>query len=272
MLFPEPSIPSTTISAPGILALGRGYLFRVGLRGIQNIGSNCRHGVSAALVFMILRNPAIQSEKKCGLVNDSIAATQQTIGAATAISRAQTRYPESACWAADSRGGLEADGDKFQQGTCRQAGHKVKLAKYDPARHSGVEKRPQDEGEPRKALKKIDDLQYVLYAERKRAVLIVLQGLDAAGKRRHDPPRHVRHQSAGLPRDFLQGSRRPKKPRTISFGAFTRPFPVFGDLGIFNRSHYEDVLVVRVHNLVPKEVWSRRYDADQSLRGNPASK
>jgi PPK2 family polyphosphate:nucleotide phosphotransferase len=39
-----------------------------------------------------------------------------------------------------------------------------------------------------------------------------------------------------------------------------RAVPQYGDIGIFNRSHYEDVLIVRVHNLVPKKVWSQRYD------------
>ena len=52
----------------------------------------------------------------------------------------------------------------------------------------------------------------------------------------------------------------PRNWPTISSGEFTSPAPAKGEVVIFNRSHYEDVLVVRVHNLVPQAVWSRRYD------------
>lgn len=113
-------------------------------------------------------------------------------------------------------------------------------------------------------LHKMDQLQNLLYAEGKRSLLIVLQGLDACGK-------------DGLVRHIVTGMN-PAGCRVI---AFKQPTP--GDLGhdflwrvhphvpskgevvIFNRSHYEDVLVVRVHQLVPDRVWSRRYELINDL-------
>jgi PPK2 family polyphosphate:nucleotide phosphotransferase len=107
-------------------------------------------------------------------------------------------------------------------------------------------------------LEKIDGLQRALYAEGKRAVLVVVQGRDAAGK-------------DGLIRKVFG----PLDSQGCQVTAFKRPSenelahdylwrvhqatPRKGVIGIFNRSHYEDVLVVRVHQLVPESVWSRRY-------------
>ena len=101
-------------------------------------------------------------------------------------------------------------------------------------------------------------LQYLLYAEARRALLVVLQGIDAGGK-----DGTIRHVMSGL---------NPQGVRVTSFkvpeGAEKRhdylwrvhaAVPEFGQIGIFNRSHYEDVLVVRVHSLVPKSVWKKRY-------------
>jgi PPK2 family polyphosphate:nucleotide phosphotransferase len=101
-------------------------------------------------------------------------------------------------------------------------------------------------------------LEYLLYAEGRRAVLVVLQGIDAAGK-----DGTIRHVMSGL---------NPQAARVTAFkvpeGAEKRhdylwrvhnAMPEFGQIGIFNRSHYEDVLVVRVHSLAPKSVWQKRY-------------
>src|SRR5205823_5773298 len=105
----------------------------------------------------------------------------------------------------------------------------------------------------------------------KRSVLVVLQGLDASGK-----DGTIRHVMTGL------------NPQGVTVMSFKVPdgeekrhdylwrvhkaVPEFGKIGIFNRSHYEDVLVVRVHELVPKEVWSKRYeqinDFEQMLAEN----
>ena len=106
---------------------------------------------------------------------------------------------------------------------------------------------------------KLGELQARLYAEGRRALLIVLQGMDTAGK--DGTIRHVF--SMVNPQGVRVTSF--KKPTHLELAhdylwrvhAHT---PARGEIGIFNRSHYEDVLVVRVHNLVPPEVWGRRYE------------
>lgn len=111
---------------------------------------------------------------------------------------------------------------------------------------------------------RLAELQEMLYASSKgaddsRSVLLVLQGMDAAGKGgivKHVVgavnPMGVRYTAFGKPtqeelaHDFLWRIR--------------RALPPAGHIGVFDRSHYEDVLIVRVHDLVPPEVWGARYD------------
>jgi polyphosphate kinase 2 (PPK2 family) len=106
--------------------------------------------------------------------------------------------------------------------------------------------------------KELMDLQELMYAENKRQILIVLQGIDTSGK-------------DGTIRNVF-GDVNPQGTHVISFKVPTRHelardylwrvhqhTPAKGDIVIFNRSHYEDVLVVRVHNLVPESVWEKRY-------------
>jgi len=101
-------------------------------------------------------------------------------------------------------------------------------------------------------------LQDLLWGARTHSVLVVLQGRDTAGK-----DGAIKH---------VVGFLNPRGVHVTSFGAPTqeerehdflwrvhRNTPRFGEFGIFNRSHYEDVLVVRVHNLAPKEIWGERY-------------
>ncbi len=136
-------------------------------------------------------------------------------------------------------------------------GSRIKLANIDPANTHGVLKAEAAE-RLTKNLERLSELQYRLYAESRRALLVVLQGIDAGGK-----DGTVRHVMSGL------------NPQGVSVTSFKVPegaekrhdylwrvhqaVPEWGQIGIFNRSHYEDVLVVRVHNLVPKAVWSKRY-------------
>jgi PPK2 family polyphosphate:nucleotide phosphotransferase len=138
-------------------------------------------------------------------------------------------------------------------------GKKIKLDKWDPEDTLGWDKNHKMKASLAKTIEKLDELQYLLYAEHKRALLIVLQGLDAAGK-----DGTIRHVMAGV---NPQGCRVTsfKKPTSEELShdflwRIHKAVPPVGDIGIFNRSHYEDVLIARVHNLVPKEVWSRRYD------------
>lgn len=101
--------------------------------------------------------------------------------------------------------------------------------------------------------------QFLLYADGRQSLLVVLQALDAAGK--DGVIRHVF--SAMNP----QGTRVHgfKQPTPIEAAhdflwRAHKQVPADGEVVIFNRSHYEDVLVVRVHNLVPENIWSQRYD------------
>ena len=93
-----------------------------------------------------------------------------------------------------------------------------------------------------------------------RSVLLVLQGMDTAGK--GGIVKHVvgAGESAGHPVHELRQADRGGAARTTTCGASAAALPTAGHIGVFDRSHYEDVLIVRVHNLVPPEVWGARYD------------
>jgi PPK2 family polyphosphate:nucleotide phosphotransferase len=105
---------------------------------------------------------------------------------------------------------------------------------------------------------RLGELQELLFAGRERKILIVLQGMDTSGK-----DGAIRH---------LMGGFNPLGARVAAFGKPTteeldhdylwrvhRQVPAKGEVVVFNRSHYEDVLIVRVHDLVPKSVWQKRY-------------
>ena len=138
-------------------------------------------------------------------------------------------------------------------------GDKVDLTNWDPndktvfpmGKKGGKEQLNQLNNE-------LESLQELLYAEGKHKVLIVLQAMDTGGK-------------DGVIRHVFDGVN-PQGVKVASFKAPTRVelahdylwrvhqhTPGKGEIAIFNRSHYEDVLVVRVHNLVPEAVWSKRY-------------
>jgi PPK2 family polyphosphate:nucleotide phosphotransferase len=148
---------------------------------------------------------------------------------------------------------------KFTKELIVKPGEKVRLSKYDADDTLGWHKGHKMEASLEAAIQRIDNLQYRLGAEHKRALLIVLQGLDTAGK-----DGTIRHVMTGM---------NPQGCKVTSFKVPTaeeaahdflwrvhKAVPERGEVGIFNRSHYEDVLVVRVHKLAPKDVWSERYD------------
>jgi len=135
----------------------------------------------------------------------------------------------------------------------------VRLADWDPDSTDGSKLDKKGAAEQLPALNdRLGELQQLLYAESKHKVLVVLQGMDTSGK--DGTIKHV----------F-----RTVNPLGVKVANFKRPndtelahdylwrvhanTPGAGHLTIFNRSHYEDVLVVRVHDLVPEAVWSRRY-------------
>jgi PPK2 family polyphosphate:nucleotide phosphotransferase len=124
-------------------------------------------------------------------------------------------------------------------------------------------RRPPDRSALKKATEKeldrLADLQRLLYADDRYALLVVLQGRDAAGK--DGVIRHVF--GACNPQGVQVTSFRAPSTLERSHDFLWRvhaAVPPRGVVGIFNRSHYEDVLVVRVRNLAPRSVWSKRYD------------
>ena len=136
---------------------------------------------------------------------------------------------------------------------------KVRLNEWNAGDTSGFDGKEQDAlAESKKLIKKLEQLQGMLYAEHKRKVLIVLQAMDTGGK-------------DGTIRRVFEGVN-PQSVRVARFGIPTpneldhdflwrvhSQMPGKGEMVIFNRSHYEGVLVERVHKLVTEEVWKERY-------------
>lgn len=134
---------------------------------------------------------------------------------------------------------------------------RFRLSRYSPGDTYGVAK-SHGEKEIRKHVEKLAALHDLLYAEHRRSLLVVLQGMDASGK-----DGTIRHVMSGV------------NPQGCSVSTFKAPsaveldhdflwrihaaVPPKGAIGIFNRSHYEDVLIARVHELVPPGVWKNRY-------------
>lgn len=134
---------------------------------------------------------------------------------------------------------------------------KVRLADYDPADFHGWEKE-HAQSETKLQLDRLEDLQDRLWAEEKHAVLVILQGIDASGK--DGAIRRV--MSAFNPQGCRVSSFKvPTKEEAAHdfLWRVHRQVPRKGEIGVFNRSHYEEVLVVRVHKLVPTPVWAARY-------------
>ena len=139
-------------------------------------------------------------------------------------------------------------------------GSTVKLSKRGPNDRSAFDG-DKGEGQARreKLRQRLEELQEVLYAEHKHKVLIIIQAMDTGGK-------------DGAIRTVFDGV----NPQGVKVASFKAPTsaeldhdflwrihphaPGKGEIVIFNRSHYEDVLIVRVHALAPEAVWRKRYD------------
>lgn len=139
-----------------------------------------------------------------------------------------------------------------------EPGRRVRLDDVDPGATHGIE-RAAGEAATKRVLARLSELQERLWAEHRHKVLIVLQGIDAAGK--------------GGTIEHVMGAFNPAGATVTSFKVPTEPerehdylwrvhqhTPGSGRIAVFDRSHYEEVLIVRVHELVPKAVWSKRYD------------
>jgi PPK2 family polyphosphate:nucleotide phosphotransferase len=140
---------------------------------------------------------------------------------------------------------------------------KFKFSKVNPSDTGPFETSDEGKAEAKALLEKqkekLASLQEVLYADGSQSLLVVFQAMDAGGK-------------DGCIRNVFTGMN-PAGVRVASFKAPTseelahdflwrihKETPRKGMVGVFNRSHYEDVLIVRVKNLVPKKIWSERYD------------
>lgn len=141
-----------------------------------------------------------------------------------------------------------------------EPGKKVQLGERDPG-DTGDFKGGKEKGlkAVEKLNKELQELQELLYAEGRHKVLVVLQAMDTGGK-----DGTIRHVFEGVnPQGVKVASFKVPTSEELAHDFLWRAHkvvPANGEMVIFNRSHYEDVLVVRVHNLAPKEVWSKRYD------------
>ena len=145
-----------------------------------------------------------------------------------------------------------------------EPGSPAGLKERDPGERVGAANRNDGLVLTQELVQRLADLHGRLFAEATRAVLLVLQGMDTAGK-------------DGTIRSVLTGL----NPQGCPVSSFKEPSttelahdylwrvhaqcPARGELGIFNRSHYEDVVVVRVHKLEPPKVWKRRYEQIRSF-------
>src|ERR687888_1243856 len=133
------------------------------------------------------------------------------------------------------------------------------LARIDPRSTPGASGKRKAKAEFAKIEQSLAELQERLWAENRRSLLLILQGTDTSGK-----DGTVKHVMASV---------NPQGCRVVTFKAPTeeekqhhflwrirRALPGTRLIGIFNRSHYEDVLVPRVKNLLPKKEWTKRYD------------
>jgi PPK2 family polyphosphate:nucleotide phosphotransferase len=153
--------------------------------------------------------------------------------------------------------------DKFRV----KPGSPVRLDRIDAAFNDKHEDQTSALVEIEKYTQRLRELQYLLYAENKRSLLIILQAMDAGGK-----DGTINH---------VLGSMNPQGTRVYGFKVpsaeeaahdflwrIHQAAPHCGQVAIFNRSHYEDVLVSRVHNYVPKKVWSKRFDLINDFEKN----
>ena len=145
-------------------------------------------------------------------------------------------------------------------------GTRVRLGKADPGDAHGWDKASAVRQTERQ-LARLTDLHDRLWAEAKHPVLVVLQGIDAAGK----DGTITKVMSAFNPQGCEVTSFKVPTAEELAHDFLWRihkAVPRTGEIGIFNRSHYEDVLVVRVHDLVPRSVWSKRYQVINEFERN----
>jgi len=136
--------------------------------------------------------------------------------------------------------------------------HRIKLEDFDPREDAGLN-RKEAEKKTARLIEELVELQELLYAVQLQSVLIVLQGRDTSGK-----DGAIRHVAGPLnSQSCTVASFKVPTEEELAHDFLWRVHartPRAGNIQIFNRSHYEDVLVARVHKLVPKKVWRSRYE------------
>jgi PPK2 family polyphosphate:nucleotide phosphotransferase len=139
-----------------------------------------------------------------------------------------------------------------------EPGEPARLARRDPGDRLGLPGKDEVAPQVETLVAELADLQARLWAEGRRAVLLVLQGVDTAGK-----DGTIRHVFRGVdPQACRVASFRVPTATELAHDYLWRVHavcPARGEIGIFNRSHYEDVVVVRVNELVEKDAWKRRF-------------
>jgi len=161
---------------------------------------------------------------------------------------------------------MKVDADRFMV----EPGARVRLRRYDPRDTRPFKSKRQVEGRHEKDLARLFHLQELLYAEQRWSLLLVFQAMDAAGK-----DSAIKHVMSGLnPQGTTVSSFKAPAPHELAHDFLWRvnaALPERGSIGVFNRSHYEEVLVVRVHQdflakqrlpetLVTKRIWLERYE------------
>ncbi len=151
-----------------------------------------------------------------------------------------------------------------------EVGKRFRLNEYDPADTWNFKSREHAAAELEKGLAQLDDLQDKLYAQDRWAVLLILQGMDAGGK-----DSVIKHVMSGVnPQGCSVSSFKSPSEEELNHDYLwrtSRRLPARGQIGIFNRSYYEEVLVVRVHShllkaekippaLVGKKIWKQRFE------------
>jgi PPK2 family polyphosphate:nucleotide phosphotransferase len=134
----------------------------------------------------------------------------------------------------------------------------IRLRDFNPDFHEGLDKDETRE-KTEKLCERIGELQQLLYADGAHSLLIVLQGMDTSGK--DGTVKHVLDSvnPAGVETANFKSPSREELAHDFLW-RIHQALPRYGNIGVFNRSHYEDVLVVRVLKLAPVQVWRSRYD------------
>jgi PPK2 family polyphosphate:nucleotide phosphotransferase len=134
----------------------------------------------------------------------------------------------------------------------------IRLRDFSPDYHEGLDK-DETRKKTERLAERIGELQQLLYADGTNALLIILQGMDTSGK--DGTVKHVLDSvnPAGVETANFKAPSREELAHDFLW-RIHKALPRYGNFGVFNRSHYEDVLVVRVLNLQPPKIWRARYE------------